>query len=205
MALQVVGAGVGRTGTNSLKIALEQLLGGPTHHMYEIFGDPSQIPKWTAAIEGEDVDWSELTDGYVAQVDWPGASFWSELAAANPEALVILSVRDPEDWYRSASNTIFQVFDNAPPEMTPWFETVQQLLAERFCAQMDDKDAMIDAFVRHNDEVRQGVAPERLLEWTPTDGWEPICERLDVEVPGEPFPRTNDTNQWRANLGMPPL
>jgi uncharacterized protein YndB with AHSA1/START domain len=205
MALQVVGAGVGRTGTNSLKLALEQLLGGPTHHMYEIFADPSQIPKWTAAIEGEDVDWSELTAGYVAQVDWPGASFWTELAATNPDALVILSVRDPEDWYTSASNTIFQVFDNAPPEMSSWIATVQQMLAERFCAQTDDKDAMIDAFVRHNDEVREGVAPERLLEWTPTDGWDPICERLELEVPAEAFPRTNDTNQWRANLGMPPL
>jgi uncharacterized protein YndB with AHSA1/START domain len=205
MALQVVGAGVGRTGTNSLKVALEQLLGGPTHHMYEIFEDPAQIPKWTAAIEGQDVDWNDLTAGYVAQVDWPGASFWPELAAANPDAMVILSVRDPEDWYRSASNTIFQVFDHAPPEMAPWFETVRLMLTERFCDQLGDKDAMIGAFVRHNDEVRAGVAGERLLEWTPSDGWEPICERLELEVPAEPFPCTNDTNQWRAGLGLPPV
>src|SRR5665213_841865 len=205
MPLEVVGAGVGRTGTNSLKVALEQLLGEPCHHMYEIFVDPSQIPLWTDAIEGRPVDWSTMPTGYGALVDWPGASFWPELTEANPDALVLLSVRDPEDWYKSASNTIFQVFDNAPPEMVPWFETVRLLLTERFCDQLDDKDAMIGAFIRHNDDVREGVTEERLLEWTPSDGWEPICERLELEVPVEPFPRTNDTNQWRAGLGMPPI
>jgi len=205
MTLRVVGAGVGRTGTNSLKLALELLLDGSTHHMYEIFAEPTQIPLWTAAIEGEDVDWDELTAGYVAQVDWPGASFWPELAAANPDALVILSVRDAESWYTSASNTIFQVFDNAPPEMLPWFEAMRTLLSERFCTEFDDRDAMIDAYLRHNDEVRAGVDPERLLEWTASEGWEPLCDRLGVDVPTEPFPHTNDTNRWRAGLGMPPV
>jgi hypothetical protein len=205
VALRVVGAGVGRTGTNSLKLAVEQLLGGPCHHMFEIIADNSQIPLWTAAIEGDDINWNDLTAGYIAQVDWPGASFWPELAAANPDALVILSVRDPEAWYTSASNTIFHVFDNAPPEMVPWFETVRQMLTDRFCADFDDKDAMVAAFIRHNDEVRAGVDPGRLLEWTASDGWEPICERLGLEVPDGPFPRTNDTNQWRADLGMPPV
>jgi len=205
MTLRVVGAGVGRTGTNSLKLALELLLDGSTHHMYEIFAEPTQIPLWTAAIEGEDVDWDALTAGYVAQVDWPGASFWPELAAANPDALVILSVRDAESWYTSASNTIFQVFDNAPPEMLPWFEAMRTLLSERFCTEFDDRDAMIDAYLRHNDEVRAGVDPERLLEWTASEGWEPLCDRLGVDVPTEPFPHTNDTNQWRAGLGMPPV
>ena len=141
MSLKVVGAGVGRTGTNSLKIALEQLLGQPCHHMFEICANPSQIPEWTAAIEGQSIDWSALLEGYGAQVDWPGASFWPELSHANPEALVLLSVRDPEAWYRSASNTIFQVFDAAPPEMRPWFETVGTMLKERFSDQLDKATA----------------------------------------------------------------
>lgn len=205
MALQVVGAGVGRTGTNSLKLALEQLLDVRCHHMFEIVADPSQIPGWMDAIAGEPVDWELVLADYGALVDWPGASFWPELSAANPEALVLLSVRDPEDWYRSASNTIFQVFDAAPPEAQPWFDAVRGLLRDRFCDQLDDPTAMMDAFVRHNDAVRTTIPPERLLEWTPTDGWEPLCERLGVDVPDEPFPRTNDTNQWRADLGLPPL
>lgn len=205
VTLKVVGAGVGRTGTNSLKIALEQLLSEPCHHMYEIFADPAQISGWTDAIEGRPVDWSTMPPGYGSLVDWPGASFWPELSAANPDALVLLSVRDPESWYRSASNTIFQVFDGAPPEMRPWIETLLILLRDRFSDQLDDPTAMVDAFERHNDAVRQAIPSERLLEWTPTDGWEPICERLGVAVPDGPFPKTNDTNQWRADLGMPPL
>ena len=205
MGLQVVGAGVGRTGTNSLKVALEQLLGQPCHHMHEMFDDPGQIPAWTAAIDGEPTDWNALTAGYAALVDWPGASFWPELTAANPDALVLLSVRSPESWYTSASNTIFGVFDNAPPEMRPWFEKMRSLMGERFCVDFDDPTAMMDAFVAHNDAVRAAIPSERLLEWTASDGWGPICERLGVDVPDEEFPRTNDTNSWRAGLGMPPV
>ena len=205
MSLQVVGAGVGRTGTASLKLGLEQLLGGRCHHMLEIIGDPGQAPGWEAAIEGEDVDWDELLGGYVAQVDWPGASFWRELAAANPDALVVLSTRDPEAWYRSASNTIFNVFEGAPPGLDEWFGAVRRMLAERFCDDLDNPAAMIAAFERHNDEVRDGVPADRLLEWTATEGWEPLCDRLGVPVPEEPFPVTNRTNDTRALIGLPPL
>jgi Sulfotransferase domain len=205
VALKVVGAGVGRTGTNSLKLALEQLLGGPCHHMFEIVSDPTQIPLWTAAIEGGMVDWSTMPPGYLSLVDWPGASFWPELTAANPDALVLLSVRDPEAWYRSASNSIFLVFDVVPPEMQPWFESMRRLLGERFSDKLDDPTAMMDAFERHNAAVRAAIPSSRLLEWTPTDGWEPICERLGLAVPDEPFPKTNALNDWRANFGMPPL
>ncbi|HEY1833178.1 MAG TPA: sulfotransferase [Solirubrobacteraceae bacterium] len=205
MSLRVVGAGVGRTGTNSLKIALEQLLGGRCHHMFEIISNPSQIPAWTDAIEGREVAWQKLLDGYVAQVDWPGASFWPELTAANPDALVLLSVRDPEAWYRSASNTILQVFDAAPPELKPWFESMRSLIGERFSDDTENPTAMMDAFERHNAAVRAGVPADRLLEWTMSDGWEPICERLGVAVPDEPFPVTNTTSETRASLGMPAL
>ena len=123
MPLKVVGAGVGRTGTASLKLALEQLLGGRCHHMLEIVSDPGQVSGWTDAIDGRDVDWQELLSGYVAQVDWPGASFWREISAANPDALVLLSTRDPDAWYRSASNTIFQAVPNPPPGLEQWFAT----------------------------------------------------------------------------------
>jgi hypothetical protein len=205
MVLRVVGAGVGRTGTNSLKVALEALLGGPCHHMFEIVANPHQIPGWTDAIDGRDVDWHDLLNGYVAQVDWPGASFWPELSAANPEALVILSVRDADAWYESASNTIFQVFDKMPPELTPWFESVRGLLDVRFSADLENATAMKDAFERHNDAVRETVPAGRLLEWTPTDGWDPLCERLGVPIPEQPFPLTNQTAEWRANFGMPAL
>jgi hypothetical protein len=205
MSLKIVGAGVGRTGTNSLKLALEQLLGGPCHHMFEIITNPSQIPLWTAAIEGEAVDWSTFPPGYTALVDWPGASFWRELSGANPDALVLLSTRSPESWYHSAANTIFLTFEAVPPELHPWFESVLRLLQERFCDDLENPTAMMDAFERHNAAVRREIPASRLLEWTATDGWAPICERLGLDVPDEPFPLTNALNDWRANFGMPPI
>jgi hypothetical protein len=188
-----------------LKLALEKLLGGPCHHMHEIIADPSQIPGWTAALQEQPTDWQALLSGYVAQVDWPGASFWPELTKANPEALVILSVRSPESWLKSANNTIFQMVEHAPPPLMPWFESVRQMLGRRFSNKLDDPQAMLDAYVRHNDAVRAGVPSSRLLEWSAPEGWDSICERLGVPVPAEPFPMTNDTNSWRQSLGLPPL
>jgi hypothetical protein len=205
MELAVVGAGVGRTGTHSLKLALEQLLDAPCHHMLEVLGDPSQVPAWIDAIEGRPVDWSAMLARYRAVVDWPGGAFWRELSAANPDALVLLSVRDPESWYRSASNTIFLTFDNMPPELQPWMNSVRQLLRERFSDRFDDPTAMMDALQRHNDAVRAAVPANRLLEWSVADGWEPICDRLGIPVPSTPFPVTNTTDEFREMVGMPPL
>ena len=186
-------------------MALEQLLDAPCHHMLEILGDPTQVPAWIDAIEGRPVDWSAMLARYRAIVDWPGGAFWPELSAAYPHALVLLSVRDPESWYRSASNTIFLSFDRVPPELKPWMDEVRKLLHDRFSDRFDDPTAMMDAFERHNDAVRAGIPAERLLEWTPGDGWEPICERLGLPVPSEPFPVTNTTDEFREMLGMPPL
>jgi hypothetical protein len=205
MSLKVVGAGVGRTGTHSLKIALEQLLGGPCHHMIEILGDPSQIPSWIDAIEGRPVDWDAMLSRNRAMVDWPGASFWREVLAANPDALVLLSVRDPDDWYRSASNTIFQSFDHMPPEAGPWRDAMAKLFVDRFSVEFDNPEAMKAAYDRHNEAVRREAPPSQLLEWQPGDGWDPICERLGVPVPAEPFPVTNTTDEFRVMLGLPPL
>ena len=196
---------MGRTGTHSLKFALERLLGGTCHHMVEVFAHPEEIPVWTDAIDGRPVDWSALMAGYTAQVDWPGASFWPELADANPDALVILSVRDPESWYKSASDTIFEGLGRTDEELGPWMAAMRRLLADRFCARFEDRHAMIEAFHRHNDQVRKKVAADRLLEWQPADGWEPICARLGVAVPDEPFPVTNTTDEFRAMIGLPPI
>jgi hypothetical protein len=196
---------VGRTGTHSLKVALEQLLDAPCHHMLEIIGDPAQVPGWIDAIEGRAVDWGAILARYRAVVDWPGAAFWRELSAAYPDALVLLSVRDPEAWYRSASNTIFLSFDNMPPEVKPWLDEVRKLLHHRFSDRFDDPTAMMDAYVRHNDTVRREVPADRLLEWSPGDGWEPICRWLGLPVPADPFPLTNTTDEFREMIGLPPL
>jgi hypothetical protein len=205
MEIRVVGAGVGRTGTHSLKVALEALLGAPCHHMLEILEHPEQMPGWMAAIRGEPADWTALLEPYGAIVDWPGAAFWRELAEAYPDALVLLSVRDPESWYKSASSTIFLSFDYLPSEAKPWMDSVRTLLRDRFSDQIDDAQVMMDAYVRHNETVRQSIPAARLLEWSVADGWRPICDRLGVAVPDAPFPYTNTTVEFRQMLGMPPL
>lgn len=205
MALEVVGAGVGRTGTHSLKLALEQLFGGKCHHMMEMFGNEAQMAGWTAGLEGGGVDWNELLADFRTICDWPGAFVWRELAAANPDALVLLSVRDPEAWYKSASNTIFMGISQQVEALDPWMATVRRALGERFSDAFDDPQKMMDAMVRHNDAVRAEVPPSRLLEWEVTQGWDPICERLGLPVPAEPFPVTNSTKDFREMMGAPPL
>jgi hypothetical protein len=205
MSLKVVGAGVGRTGTHSLKVALEQLLGGRCHHMMEVFPSEPQKEGWTRAMYGEDVDWHALLEGFVASVDWPSAAFWRELSAANPDALVLLSVRPADAWFRSASNTIFVGIQDWADQGDPWMQAFVHGMGERFSSRFDDGDAMMAAFEHHNDEVRAGVPASRLLEWNAADGWEPICERLGLPVPAEPFPVTNRMDDFRAMLGLPPL
>jgi hypothetical protein len=205
MSLKVVGAGVGRTGTHSLKIALEQLLGGRCHHVIEVFPSEEQKEGWTHAMYGEPVDFRNLLRDFVASVDFPSSLCWRELADVFPDALVLLSVRPAEDWYRSAMNTIFAGIDTAVEAGDPWLTAFVDGMGERFSNRFTDRDAMIAAFERHNAAVRAGVPAERLLEWTPGDGWEPICERLGLPVPAEPFPVTNTTDEFRTMVGLPPL
>jgi hypothetical protein len=203
MALQVVGVGLGRTGTNSLKLALEQLLGGRCHHMHEVLARPELIPLWTEAQAGRP-DWPAIFDGDVATVDWPAASFWREITDEYPDALVLLSKRaDAEEWWTSASRTIFAVeVPDAPPDFQAWLATVNEIIG-RVGIDSSDRDAAMAAYDRHLEEVRAAIPPERLVEWTTGDGWAPLCAALGVPVPTEPFPHTNTTAEFRAVLGLP--
>ena len=196
MTLRVIGAGLGRTGTTSLKAALERLLGGPCHHMMEVFVHPEQIPAWHAAARGAMPDWKQLLAGYRATVDWPSAAFWPELAAAFPNAVILLSVRDPESWWKSASSTIFQAIPQAPDPV--WRDMVVDLMRARFTEKLDDKGACIAAYERWYADARARIPKDRLLEWRARDGWAPLCERLGVAVPDEPFPHANTTEDFQA-------
>lgn len=196
MTLRVVGAGLGRTGTNSLKLGLERLLGAPCYHMMEVFMHLEHVPAWHAAARGQMPDWAALLAGYGAAVDWPAAAFWPELSAAFPDAVVLLSVRDPQSWWQSASETIFPSI--AQQTGTAWHAMVEALFAARFTRAIDDRDAAIAAFERHNARVRATVPAHRLLEWRATDGWAPLCAALGVAVPDEPFPHTNTRADWQA-------
>ena len=186
--VQVIGAGFGRTGTNSLKLALETLLGGPCYHMVELFQRPTDALAWTSGISGGDVDWAELLDGWSAVVDFPGCSATDELAAAFPDAKILLSTRDPESWWASADRTIFVRAREAEPG-TPPGDMVAAMLG-RVGVDPDDRDRSIAAFVAHEQRICEQYA-DRLIEWRPGDGWEPLCAGLGVAVPDEPYPHTN--------------
>jgi hypothetical protein len=206
MELQVVGAGLGRTGTHSLKVALEQLLGGPCYHMVEVFGRPDQRGTWAAAVRGEDVDWASFLAPYRATVDWPAAAFWQELSVAAPDAVIVLSTRDSDAWWKSASETIFAVLSRGPgPGDEAGREElamIEALIERRFTPEWRDRAGAIAAYEAHNARVRAEAPPGRLVEWQPGDGWAPLCAALGVTEPAEPFPHLNSTSDFRAMTGL---
>jgi hypothetical protein len=206
MSLAVVGAGLGRTGTSSLKVALERLLECPCYHMVETFDRPIHLDAWRRAALGEPVDWRAVLDGFGAAVDWPAAAFWRELASEHPGALVLLSTRESAaTWWRSADATIFRGLrrpaDRPKGPGVAWREMWDELARERFTTAIDDPDAAMAAYERHNASVRADVEPQRLIEWQPGDGWSPLCNALGVDVPDAPFPHENSTADFQRGGG----
>jgi hypothetical protein len=199
MTLRVVGAGLPRTGTHSLQIALEQLLGGRCYHMREIPGHPFDLgADWDHALGGALPDWGQIFAGYRAAVDWPTSLFWRELSVAYPTALVLLSQRDSaETWAQSINATILPV---ARLALAPEWTEGRGLLAllEHFAGtpQWDDPATLRTAYERHNAAVRQQTPAHRLIEWRVSEGWEPLCRALNVPVPDQPFPWTNRREEW---------
>jgi len=205
MHLKVVGAGLGRTGTDSLKTALRRLTGGPCYHMHEVFEHPESVALWHAVVRGESDDWDTLMDGYTASVDWPASAFWPELSAANPDAIVLLSSRaTPEEWWASMEKTIIPTLTmELPPGAAGMSEhraMVLDLFERRLTPDWQHPQAAMDAYERHNEHVRHDVPAERLVDWQPGDGWEPICNALGVAVPSDAFPHTNTSEEFQANI-----
>lgn len=205
--MKVIGAGFGRTGTMSLKAALERLGFGPCYHMSEIFEHPEHAARWVAAAKGEVSDWEDVLGGYESTTDWPGCAFWRELMVAYPEAKVLLNVRDPERWYTSVESSFLAMRRQLQPGQMPplppaQLEMMRLIMGgtlggdEPFEA-LEDKDHAIDVFLKHNEAVRQGVPADRLLEYEVKQGWEPLCAFLGVEVPAEPFPHLNDSASFQ--------
>jgi hypothetical protein len=215
--LRVIGAGFGRTGTMSLKVALEILNFGPCYHMIEVFENPEHIGFWEAAWRREPVDWDAFFADYEATVDWPACTFYAELLERNPEAKVLLSVRDPDGWYESTRNTIYELskitagsrlsrvvfaFVNLfAPGVFGIGRMGNEIIWEgTFDGRFEDKAHAIEVFERHNREVLRRVPEGQLLVYEVKQGWGPLCEFLGVEEPEEPFPRLNDTAEMRRRI-----
>jgi hypothetical protein len=199
MAMQVIGAGVGRTGTYSLKLAISQLGLGPCHHMEEVLSDLAvQVPLWSAAVTGRP-DWPAIYRGFNSAVDWPTAGFFRELIEVYPSARFVLTHRDPERWADSFGATIYKLMagrDQAPPEMKAWLEMADGVLAKTGFPGGLDRSGLIDAFVTHNEAVKAAVPADHLLVFDVREGWGPLCEFLGAAVPGAEFPRTNDREEF---------
>ena len=206
MALKIIGAGLGRTGTLTLKAALEQLGFGPCHHMVEVFARPEQRDFWNRAALGEAVDWEEALGPYRATVDWPSCHFWRQLAQLYPDAKVILTLRDPEKWWDSMNETIlramskWQAETNPDPAQIEANRFAERIIAEQTFAYDFSRANVIVAFERHNEAVRQAIPPERLLVYQVSEGWEPLCAFLGVPVPAGAFPRANSREEFWLNL-----
>lgn len=206
MTLRVVGAGLGRTGTTSLKTALELLLEAPCYHMDEVYSHPEHVEVWRSALRGEPADLKAVMEGYAATVDWPGGAFWRELSALFPDALVVLTVRDSaEAWWRSANATIFEKNRQPVSPTDPLAVSsgmISEMMSLRFSPDCSDRETVIAAYERHNASVRKGVAPGRFLEWKPDDGWEPLCAALGLPVPETAFPHKNSAREFRGTFGL---
>ena len=203
MAIKLIGAGFGRTGTTSLKAAVEKLGLAPCYHMFEVIKNPADADRWPGAAKGEPTNWQALLDGYQATLDWPGCSFYKALMATYPDAKVLLTTRDPESWYESAQATIYQSNQMEPaPAMHTFVEMVNTLLWQRdFHGRFEDKTYAISVFTDHIEEVKRTVPSEKLLVYNVKEGWEPLCRFLGVNAPeGEPFPHLNDKESFKQRV-----
>lgn len=202
MALEIIGAGFGRTGTYSLKAALERLGFGPCHHMSEVIGDPAQVRLWTQAAEGRP-DYGRIFSGYRAAVDFPASAYWQDVLATTPGAKVILSDRDPEDWYGSFSQTILPlILDRAswPDGRRDWFEMVEKVVIGKALGGRTDRNGILAAYRANTQAVRELANQGRALVFSARDSWEPLCRFLGVAVPDDPYPRTNARAEFFASV-----
>lgn len=199
MTLKVIGAGLGRTGTNSLRIALNMLGIGPCHHMEEVIMNmPVQVPLWQEAVDGHP-DWTAIYKGYSSAVDWPTAAFYNELSEVYPDAKFILTMRSPESWTASFSETIYKFMDGsdgAPPHMQAWIKMGLAAISKSGLPNGLSMTDLTKAFIAHNDAVKAVIPASRLLAFEVKQGWEPLCKYLGLAVPQEEFPKTNGREEF---------
>jgi sulfotransferase family protein len=214
VSMKVIGAGFGRTGTLSLRTALERLGLGPCHHMFEVITKPRQMPLWQEALASDPVDVRRVFEGYQSTVDFPGCTFWREQVEAWPEAKVVLTVRDPHKWYQSAKRTIFALPEPSPDQPNPdpddvafgrftfeeLFPRIFDFGGNRPLNKMDEDEA-VAVFNRHIAEVKATVPASKLLVFEVSDGWKPLCDFLGVPVPDEEFPHINESGDFAELSG----
>jgi hypothetical protein len=213
--MKLIGAGLPRTGTLSQKVALEMLGLGPCYHMVNVLADLDEAHLWRRALEGDE-PWEEVFEGFQSTVDWPGSFFYRELVDFYPDAKVLLSIRDAETWERSMRETIFGILygdmlmrdlstarGRVDPKWRTYIEMMEGMWQQSGLISHGadtDSESMRTAMERFNEEVRANVPSEQLLVWSVTEGWEPLCQFLEVPAPDTPFPHLNDGKEFAERL-----
>jgi hypothetical protein len=212
--MKVIGAGLPRTGTLSQKVALEMLGFGPCYHMVNVLTNLPLSKQWEQALDAE-VDWDEVFGEHESTVDWPGAFFYRELADAYPDAKVVLSTRDPEAWEKSMRDTIFDTIygqsaaahiSKARELVDPEWQHYIRLMSRMWAAQGIFSGGAIlpgqlaEAIARYQEQVQRNIPEDRLLVWSVGEGWEPLCNFLEVDVPDAQFPRLNDSKMYNDRI-----
>ena len=197
MVLSVIGAGFGRTGTESMKLALEALGKGPCHHMKEVLVDSEQIALWRSAAQGDLPEWEEAFAGYNSAVDWPTAYFWRELSEYYPDAKVLLTVRSADSWHESMTNTIFKTLKASTDPASIGLKLIGEGV---FGGRLDDRAHAIAVYEKNIADVQAAFTQERLLTYHLGEGWEPLCQFLGEPVPNIPFPRSNPREQFGSMM-----
>lgn len=216
MALKFIGSGLGRTGTYSLKLALEQLGFGKCYHMAELFNNPDGLIQFENAENNKPVDWDALFDGYASGVDYPVARYYKQLIEKYPDAKIVHTIRDEEAWYASAKDTIIWAskpsfgrvlklmiklpFSPMLRKQMPILKFNGKLIDNEFGPDYKNKESVIARFRQRNNEVMATVPKERLLVYNVKEGWEPLCKFLNVPVPATPFPRTNNKEEFIGRI-----
>jgi len=190
---------MGRTGTASLKVALEALQPGRCYHMSEILQNPDKTSDWVNAADGM-ADWDKIFNGYTATVDNPGCNYWKQLADHYPQAKVILTVRDADKWFDSTNETIHSVEFANFIKNSPFGEMVQKTVWDTMGNRMQDRDHMINFFENRNAAIIDTIAADRLLVYRIAEGWQPLCEFLDIPVPDIKFPCINSRDETKTLL-----
>lgn len=216
MSIKVIGAGFGRTGTLSLKTALEEVGFDKCYHMVEAFKNHQHVKQWKRAAKGKQVDWDDVFAGYQSVVDFPGCLYYEELLAHYPDAKVVLTYRDPMSWYKSAYDTILTIRprDDQIKKMLKNYlfsskarnvfhmglQNRSTIVKDLFQGRVDDQQFVVDVFNKHLEEVKSKVPAHQLLVYQVSEGWEPLCNFLEVPVPNKPFPQSNKRADFDTDL-----
>ena len=222
--MKVLAMGLPRTGTASIAEALTQLGYQNVFHGLNSIYTPGDwkilnraalasfpnLPDYTGVPFSRE-EWDELLGSCEGTTDVTSV-LGTTIIKAYPEAKVILVIRPFEKWWKSMEDTVLgSLFGTLADLSVNYVEPIigsvagpanRNLMYGLFRAKNVEeiRQNARATYDRHHEEIRALVPKERLLEYRMGDGWEPICEFLDKEVPDIEFPWVNETEELKKRI-----